>query len=540
MQLISVDLGSYSVKFLKFQQEKNKVVYSASREVVIETPEPVKTKEGEEAQQETVVEGRAQLEAVRELLNEIDGEYRLILNAPTEIVTTRFLELPVGNRKKAQLMVPFQLEEDIPFSLGQSHIVSSIETGKETSKALVNISPIDDFQPFFESLESNAINPRVVTSQESAYRNFIKLNEEVLPQSFCILDIGHTTTKAYFFFDNELTAIHKSYVAGKALSEVISETYNIDFDEATLYKHQNAFFLTSDQYEQVNDNQKTFGTMMEKTFAPLTHEFKRWEIGSRVHQGVGVSEVFLTGGSSNIKNIHNFLAEKFQTKTTYLDTFSNNVDASALDNDEKFRRKFSFANVQAQAYKHKSNIINFLTGDFTLQGQSDLPLRSYTFIATRAALVTLLLAFSFLIERVALNRDANSLTKSLTSIANNPMLEMTARQKRLIRSGQTNTVLKEIQRKNKDIEQEVSLLQASANINALSSLKKIANIVTGMNVEVVQFNSISKGDYNAVFKVNSVQELNDLDRALTGSGLKKVFTDRNESKLTLSLSATEE
>lgn len=546
MQLISIDLGSYSVKLLKFRQDKNKTIFDYASETIVSPEElvPPAPSDGEELadleEDQTDLRLKASLAAAKEMLSGIDGDYRIVMNVPFESITTRFLDLPVNNKKKAQMMIPFQLEEDIPYGLGEIQIGSSIEVGKVTSKALVNIAERNVFSSFFEQMSEQGIAPRILTSQDSVIQTFIKNNKEVLPQSFCVLDIGHETAKAFFFFENELVAIHKSHVAGRALSEVIAETYKIDFDEATLYKHQNAFFLTSDQYDQVNENQKTFAIMMERAFAPLTHEFKRWEIGQRVQQGVGVSEVFITGGCSNIKNIHNFLAEKFQTKTSYLDTFDETVDSRKIDSDEKFRRKFFNANLMAQGYRRKSSLVNMLNGEFTIQGHSDLPLQSFAFIATRAAFVTLLLMVSFGVERLVMYKDSAELDKSLVSISKNPVLELGAPQKRYIRSGQIDRVLKDMRRKEKAIEQEISVLQASAKTNALSPLTRLANIVTGMDVEVLQFNAISGGDFNVKFKTDSLDQLNSLDRALNASGIKNAFTDRNESKLTLDLSGTEE
>ena len=531
MRLISMDLGSYSVKFLEFKLEKNNVVYQLAREVVLDSDEYDVTAED--------IQLDLQLKIAKDFLQGQGTENRLIMNAPSEIVTTRFLELPVGNRKKAQMMIPFQLEEDIPFSLAQSHIASSIRSDKTASKALVNISPKDEFGPFFEKLEENSIAPRIVTSQGSVFESFIRQNRELLPQTFCILDLGHETTKAYFFFNKELLAIHKSYIAGKTLSEVIAENYKIEFDEATLYKHQNCFLLTEDQYPQVDESQRTFANLMDKTFAPLIHEFKRWEIGFRILQGEGISEIFITGGTSNIQNIHNFLAEKLETKTSFLETFGEAVDASSLDVDEKFRRKFAYANLQAQAYKDKSSVVNFLHGEYAIQGQSDLPLRSFSFIAVRAALVTLLLIVSFSIERLIIHRDIRAVDKSLSSIAKNPVLEMTARQRRIMRL-QPEVVYRELARREKAIEQEVSVLQASANTNALSPLKKLANVAEGSGAELLSFESVSGGDFRAVFKTKELEALDSLDKQLNTSGIKNVFTDKNESKLTVSLSGSEE
>ncbi|MEX1099643.1 MAG: hypothetical protein WEB87_04415, partial [Bacteriovoracaceae bacterium] len=230
--------------------------------------------------------------------------------------------------------------------------------------------------------------------------------------------------------------------------------------------------------------------------------------------------------------------EQLETKTSYLESFDSNVDASKLDADEKFRRKFSYTNMQAQAYKEKSSLVNFLNEEFSIQGQSDLPLRSYAFIAARVALATLLLMVSFGAERMFLHRDISSIDQALKSISKNPVLEMTARQKRIVVTN-PETVQRELKRKDKAIRQEVSVLQASAATNALTPLRLLANLTTGMDVEIQQFQSLSRGDFSAVFKAKSVQELNQLDKILNTGGVKNAFTDKNEDKLTISLSGSE-
>ncbi len=531
MQVISIDIGTYSVKFLKFRVERNKIVYDNAREVVNDI--------GEQALTNQAQDQFPQLDIVQSYLSEIQGEYRVIFHAPTEMLTTRFLNLPVNNRKKAQLMIPFQLEEDIPYGMGQAHIAHSIKVGKESSTALVDIVPKEQFSPFFRKIESSNLFPKVVTSQDSVYQNYIKRAQDSLPQAFCVLDMGHTSTKAYFYFNGELVAVHKSYIAGRTLDEIIAENYKIDQEEASLYKHQNCFFLTKDQYSQVNENQKTFATLMEKAVTPLIHEFKRWEIGFRVLHGVGISEVFLTGGTSNIKNANNFFAEQFETPTSFLETFSHGVDASKIDQDEKFRRKFSYADLQSKSYRDKSSIVNFLSGEFSLQGQSDLPLESFAFLATRAAFLTLLAVLSLGLERVAIHKDLGSVDRSLNSIAKNPVLELTARQRRLL-SKQPEGVFRELKRRDQAIEQEISVLQASANTNAMSPLKALANLSSGLDVELIKYSALSGADFNAVFKAKNEKVLNQLEEGIGLSGIKNVFTDKNQSKLTLEVSGSEE
>ena len=261
---IAINIGSYSVKFLNFQIDRKKVTYLSSKEVLLDSDEY-------NIQEEDIVLD-LQMNIIHQYLTEVDEDYRAILNASNEIITERFLELPIKNKKKAQLMLPFQLEEDIPFSLSECQIGSTIEQTATGSKAMVNIIKHDLLRPLFSKINDYKIQPKVLTSEISAIESYIKRTTEILPQSFCILDIGHGTTHAYFFMDGQLKSTHTSYVAGFAINEAISKNYNISLEEAAIYKHQNCYFLSSEQYAQVNENQRVFATMMDEVFSSLINE----------------------------------------------------------------------------------------------------------------------------------------------------------------------------------------------------------------------------------------------------------------------------
>lgn len=531
MQIVSVDIGSYSIKMLTFRIDKNKVIYDYAKEVVIDTDEYNIVADH--------IEWDLQLKIIHEFISTLNEETRLIINAPNEILSTRYLTLPLKNKKKAAQMIPFQLEEDIPFSLLEAHFGSVLHTVGQQNEALVSITKKADFSGFFDKLIEYQIEPKIITSQESVYDNFIRNTSDILPPSFCILDIGHTTTKAYFYNNKKLVSNHRSYIAGKTISEVIAENYKIDLEEATLYKHQNCFFLTKDQYETVNENQRTFANLMDKAIMPLVHEFKRWEIGHRIHEGVGISEILITGGSANIKNVHNYLATELGVKVNFLESYNELVDSKNIDSDEKFRRKFTACNVQAQSYKHKANTINLLNGEYSIQGKVDLPLQQSAFIMNRIALFCLLLVFSFFVERFFINRDIKGITQSLNSVKNNPTLDLTARYKRLIVS-QTEQVRDYLVKQQRAIKQEVKLIQSASQKNALKSLNTLTSIIASYDCEITMFSAISEANFNAQIKVKNKETLDNLQTALETSGIKNIFVETLPDKLSLTVSGDDE
>lgn len=527
MQIVSVDIGSYSIKMLTFKVDKNKIIYDYAKEVVIDTDEYNIVAEH--------IEWDLQLKIISEFIQSLDEEVRLIINAPNDILSTRYLSLPVKNKKKASLMIPFQLEEDIPFSLMDAHFGSVLHPVEQTNEALVSITRKSDFNGFFDKLMEYQIEPKIITSQESTFDNFIRQTKDILPPSFCILDLGHNTTKAYFYNEKKLVSNQKSYIAGRTISEVIAENYKIDLEEATLYKHQNCFFLTKDQYENVNENQRTFASLMDKAILPLIHEFKRWEIGHRIHQGVGISEVLITGGSSNIKNVHNYLATELGIKVNYLESYGENVHSQNIDSDEKFRRKFSVCNIQSLSYKNKSQTINLVNGEYSIKGKVDLPLQQSAFIINRVALFCMLLIFSFFIERFFINRDIKGIARSLDSVKKNPTLDLTGRYKRLINT-QTSQVRDFLAKKQKGIKQEVKLIQSASQKNAVFILNTLASVISSYDCEIIMFSSISEANFNAQIKAKNKETLDNLQTAIENSGIKNVFVEALPEKLTLTVS----
>ena len=122
---------------------------------------------------------------------------------------------------------------------------------------------------------------------------------------FCVIDIGHNTSKAYFINRSQVVSNHVSRTAGQVIDEVIAQTYQISRDEAIVYKHENCFFLTEEQYEGVEEDQKEFARLMKQALTPLINDIKRWELGFRVKNGLAVKTIYLTGGTSQINNICN-------------------------------------------------------------------------------------------------------------------------------------------------------------------------------------------------------------------------------------------
>lgn len=528
MLIISIDVGSYSVKFISSKVIRKKITHQSLREIVIDADE-LNIKD-------EYALWDLQFSIVSDYLSNIQEEYRLILNAPSELFTTRFVSVPVANRKKAQLMIPFKLEEDLPFTNSQAHMSMVLHAQKKSTNALVAITQSEQFRPFFDKIRANQVTPNILTTEVSLFENYILNTTQPTSNAFCVLDIGHQTTHAYFFHKKKLVSVHSSFIAGQTISEMIGENYSIDHEEATIYKHQNCFFLTSEQLEKVDDNQRHFARLMHKTMEPLIAEIRRWELGFRIKHGVQVREILLTGGTSNIKHISSYLTEEVGIDVNYLNSYES-VNLDKVDNDDKQLHKFTIANLQTICYQRKSKIINLLHGDFSIKGVMDLPLHSFAYLATRASAISLLFIMGLMIENYFINDNIESANKVIKSLTKNRALNLTNRQKRLAIS-KPEILHRKLKSKTKLIKQEVKTLQSAIEINAISPLTEIANIIRDNKGQIIQFNATTMSDFTVVIKADDIKNLTKINENLNSSNFKDIFIDFDEQNKKLTMTAS--
>jgi general secretion pathway protein L len=525
MHVLAIDVGSYSIKYLSSFINGKKINHVDMSEIIvrdymIDHPDLVKADA-----QASIIQGIIDTTA--------RPDTRIIYQADHQMMTTRFLTLPVKSKKKADLMLPFQLEEDIPFTLSEIHYAYKMEGQKTQHTALVELVKNNVFEEYYARHRDLNILPNILTTESSAVENFFNINPMAGP--FCVLDIGHRTTKAYFFYNSRLLMTHVSYIGGQHINEMIAETYKIDPDEAIIYKHQNAFFLTTSQYADVEPSQRDFAVSMDKVFSPLVADFARWKIGFKVNFGLTIQHVFICGGSSNIKNIANYLTEKWDTKVTLLETFDK-IDAEKLDLNPKNKSKYALANMMIVGFNRKNRFINLLSGRFAQASTSEVPLHSFAFIGLRVVAASLILGVSLLAEGYFVGKDIRAINLKMAAVMKNDELLLPGR---LQRSAATNPapVFTNLVKKQRDVRQEISTLQSAIEIKALNPLVVVSQIAASSQATLVDFKSNDTGEITAVFTSESADDITNLKAQFERSTLTDVQAAIDESKLKLTVNA---
>lgn len=526
MHILAIDVGSYSVKYISSFVDKRKVSHVDMSEVIV--------KDYLEDHAELSV-SEAQINIVQEIIDSVARpDTKIIYQVDQEIITTRFLTLPVKSKKKADLMLPFQLEEDIPYALSEIHFAYRMEAQKTQHTALVELVRSETFEEYYSAHREKNILPNILTTEPSVAENYF--NQTPMAGPFCVLDIGHKTTKAYFFYNSRLLATHTSYIGGHHINEMIAETYKIDPDEAIFYKHQNAFLLTSAQMGSVEPAQREFALAMEKVLASLVNDFTRWKVGFKVNFGLSLQHVFLCGGTSNVKNIANYLTEKWDTKVSLFESFDK-VENEKIDLNPKNKSKFAMANMMAIGFKKKNRFINLLSGKFAQASTSEMPLHSFAFIGVRVAAASLIFAISLFAERFFIEKDIGTVNARINSLMRNEELQIPARLRRQVAQN-PKLVLDSLVKKQRSVRQEISTLQSAIEIKALSPLVTVSQIAASSQATLVQFKSNDMNEITAVFTAESMDELTNLKNAFERSTLTDVTAALDQAKRELTVTAS--
>lgn len=525
MHVLAIDVGSYSIKYISSHVDRRKVAHSDMSEVIVK--DYLDDHEGL-----STIEAQAAI--VHEIIDTVARpDTRVIFQAINEMMTTRFLNLPVKSKKKAELMLPFQLEEDIPYALSEIHYAYRMEPAKNQFTAIAELARVNAFEEQFNIYRERGALPSILTTEVSVVENYF--HQVPMAGPFCLLDIGHRTTKAHFFYNSRLLVTHVSYIGGQHVNEMIAQTYKTDPDEAVFYKHQNAFMLTGTQYDEVEPAQREFAAAMDRVFAPLVSEFLRWKIGFKVNFGLTLGHIFLCGGTSNIKNIANFLTEKLDVKVDLLETFEK-VEGGKIDLNPKNKSKFALANMMAIGFRKKNRFINLLIGRFTQASLTELPLHSVAFIGVRVTAVTALLAISLLVERIFIDRDIQFVNAKLTSLMKNETLGISGRERRNIAQN-PKPVLDSIKKRQKGVRQEISTLQSAIEIRALSPLVTVSQISANTNATLIDFESNDIEAIKATFIGDNADELQKLKENFERSSLANVSAELDRENLRLIITA---
>lgn len=540
MNILCIDLGNYSIKFLCGRTEGKDFKIKDFKKIdltphldhpnldELEDPEQYKAKIEERNHQRLTV----QLDFIREYIQEENFEGKVLLTLPENLVTTRYIELPISNRKKAELMIPFQLDGNLPFSMNDTHWAPTLFKNENGFQAQVYITKIEEFDQFYSKLNFSNVEVATLAPPMSYWQSAIP--ELGMQGHAIIIDFGHEMINAYHLINQRIVTNHTSYYAGRAMDEFIAHSFSLDIEQVSELKLEKATFLPY-QYDaddpNVSETEKSMDLLVKQFFYPIMKEVKRWIIGHQVKFNHPVEMIYITGGMSNIPGIKEFIEANFHVPVRGIE-YRN---LPFILPSKIYTMDFGLCLAMAQSQISKQPVANLLKGNYQSSFQVTIPLTSSSFVITRAAILALVLSLFMLVETlVIMSPRSNDLYQRSKKVVKNKYKELGIPKSNINRmKNSPEKVLKIVNRKLNAVKRDYDGLKDAATYNAMSGIAKIASLI-GQNdkIEIIEMTNINK-DITAVIRSEDKEEIKKLKDFLALAGLKDVSLkiDGNELRI---------
>lgn len=475
MRFVFIDLGSYSLKISIMKGSKKSAIVEQFYEHFRKN-----------------ISLESDIEFIARYLqdNKLIGE-KIVLFAPFYFTTHRQMTFSGLDKKKAELSIPFQLEDTTPFVQGKSHFSVQFHEKKDLF-ALVEVGLLDEFVVIVKNFYERNIKLHSVTT-ESACVEFSLIEKGI--DTCCFVDIGHFSTKLYFFHDHRLVFIESSSRGGFHLTEAIKDFYKISEEEAVMYKHQNSFVLTEQQKKSATEDQVVFSEVLEKEFDQIFRDFNRMEMSFRVMTGKSIDSFIITGGSSEIKNLDNFFTDKTGIsvqKMLYKKKFDDkSVLVSTRASVPPMKNSFYKSYLYMESLLYKEKLLNFLK-NLKIEGFEDrISLNSIIFIFSRSIILTLFLISYFFFEKSYLESFDNNLSKKIVEYVKKENIDI---EKKTLDTFLKNSESfdKKIKKDLKDLEIIILIGKKTLEEKSLQILEKVLTLRLEQSNYLEKF--ISSGD----------------------------------------------
>ncbi len=141
-------------------------------------------------------DGEADLEgALRRILAKTGKPDIVTSSIASEFVVKRLLELPFNDLRKLHQVVPFALEEHLPFPVDDAVVAfTRVGTDADTTLVVAALARRTDLQYHLDLLAKVGLDPRTVTLSELAIARLLSRSQTASTNAHLLLDIEPTST----------------------------------------------------------------------------------------------------------------------------------------------------------------------------------------------------------------------------------------------------------------------------------------------------------------------------------------------------------
>ena len=374
MRSVGIDIGSSSVKMVEVVQSNRGVSIQRFFEKTL-NPQPGSDNEIQI------------LETLKDIASQYDPDStRFTACIRQDKVSVRHKLFPFNDRSKILKSLPFELEEDLPFSSENSaYDARIIKNIGNSAELLACATPKTKIEEAIHRFSSCGIDLHVLSAESLALSNcWEKWQEGTLSLSqsaeaslesesnirniSITLQLGHTHTLACAFEGDRMIGTRSISWGAKSIAESISRKYEIEYIQALKEAQGKSFVLTN--REEASHDQTVFSDTITSALSDLIRHIKISMLEFQSEFNCIITSVELTGGGSRIINLAPYLTTQLGTPVrvaSILDRFaSSNIEKTAhVESVIGLPLGLALEGLR----KPRNPALNFLKGEFAVKNK---------------------------------------------------------------------------------------------------------------------------------------------------------------------------
>jgi type IV pilus assembly protein PilM len=324
--IISVDIGTYTTKIVVGKtKNKNKEIH-INNAFMVETPS--------ESYEDGYIKN---LEAFKKMIHSILNKNKIkekdiIFTVQSKDIITREIVLPYVKEEELSSMVYLEIEQYLPIRLDEYAVEYKVleefvDNDIKKIRVLVGALPKSMVKIYLELIESLKLKALALDMHANCISKIfggnVTINKEnhSLDKTVTLIDLGHEYTNVTIINKGLIRFNRLIHQGGRHIDTSIANTYNLSLEDAQNRKieHTNleevdgGFTSTSMLNELVQSNVDTWISEIQRIFQYYNSR----------ERGNSVDEIYLYGGSSNIKNLSNYMTNYTNIPTIKINTIDN-------------------------------------------------------------------------------------------------------------------------------------------------------------------------------------------------------------------------
>ena len=252
----------------------------------------------------------------------------VVVAMPTHELFSRILTVPFTDPKKVAQVIPYEMEELIPFGLDEvvlDHTI--IDTREGESTVLVVAVPRDRMAQHLELLSGAGVDPVSTDLDSLSLFHFYRYALMESVQDIALIDIGASKSTLCLVSEGKLRAIRSIMMAGEALTRNLAAQLGWTHAAAESEK-QHLIVPAHDDGFDAND---PASNALRDFLDPFTTEIRNTIQAHETAVGRSITQLYLCGGGAKLKGLSDYLAQRLNVEV--VDSLDGRFEAAQKKGD---------------------------------------------------------------------------------------------------------------------------------------------------------------------------------------------------------------